>query len=235
MEKKRKIIRLKNQGQSTVEYLLVVVVASFFVLSLAVYMNPKLSSMLSNMEDVVAAKIRGGELVAHYKGGAGGAAGGQRVGGVEKGKEGESQEGGEETSGGGGLVGGVPSARPQVTDLEEDAGKVSKVATIGEGGTLGSGGDEGSSSSSSIGSRARRGAQVSGSLEQKPEGKKEKATAEEDKSSKGRGILYQEGQEEEAIGSNRFNWMRLIIMLLIFIVVVFMAFEIYKSIKLSRK
>ncbi|MBI3018281.1 MAG: hypothetical protein HYY61_00065, partial [Deltaproteobacteria bacterium] len=79
MKERGKMLRLENQGQnqgqSTVEYLLVTAVVSFFVLSLAVYMNPKLSSMLSNMEDIVAAKIRGGELVAHYKGGAGGAAG----------------------------------------------------------------------------------------------------------------------------------------------------------------
>src|SRR3989338_126376 len=120
MEKKRKMIRLKNQGQSTVEYLLVVVVASFLVLSLAVYMNPKLSSTLSNLEDVVAAKIRGGELVAHYKGGSGGSGAGasaEKGGGADMGgSEGDLGEGG---AGGGA---GGSSSRPGMTDLDEESG-----------------------------------------------------------------------------------------------------------------
>ncbi len=232
------MLRTKNQGQSTVEYLLVVTVASFFVLSLWVYMDPRLSSMLSNMEDIVAAKIRGGELVSHYKGGAGaGGGGGETTDLAEKGGEaqGSAEEGGTEEKGAGERAEGISSPRLGVSDLGEDSGKASTVATVSGGG--GGGGEAESSSSVALqAGRAAKSSQGSAvSSKQTPEGKKEKSATEEDKSSKGRGILYQEGQEEEAIGGSQFNWMRFILMLLIFIVVVFMAFEIYKSLKLSRK
>ena len=227
------MIEMKNQGQSTVEYLLVIAVASFFVLSLAVYMNPKLSSMLSDMEDVVAAKIRGGEWVSHYKGGAGG--GGASVTKGE-GSEAGSDEGAAGEGGAGGIASGTSSSHPEMTDLDKDSGQASKGVMVSGGGGGGGGEEESSTGVISQGGRATRSSQVSkDSQEQKPDGKKEKSVAEEDKSSKGRGILYQEGQEETAMGGSSFNWMRLILMLLIFIVVVFMVFEIYKSVKLSRK
>ena len=229
------MVRVKNQGQSTVEYLLVVAVASFFVLSLAVYMNPKLTSMLSGLEDVVAAKIRGGELVAHYKGGAGK---GETLASAKGSGEGSTTHEGEagSESGGGGGGGGSIASRPDMGDLEEGSSKGKKGGSSQDAG--GMGGGEGESSSTIIesgGGNSRNAPAVSASQESKTEGKKEKSTAEEDKSSKGRGILYQEGQEEEAIGGTPFNWMRLIIMLLIVIVGVFVAFEIYKSVKMSRK
>ena len=130
----------------------------------------------------------------------------------------------------------LSSSRPGMTDLDEESGG-KKGATVSSGGGAGGGGGGEDSSSVIAGSgRGSRGSEVdTSSPEQKSEGKKEKSAAEEDKSGKGRGVLYQEGQEEEAIGGSQFNWMRLIIMILILIAVVFMAFEIYKSIKLSRK
>lgn len=235
------MIRIKNQGpkklgQSTVEYLLVITVASFFVLSLAVYMNPKLSSMLSQMEDIVAAKIRGGELVTHYKGGAGGGGAGETLASA-KGEGGGSERGGEgEGSEGVGSGVGSISSRPDMGDLEEGSPKGQKAAPVSSEGGGGEGEGESSSGILASGGRGARSSDISApSQEQKTEGQKEKAATEEDKSAKGRGILYQEGQEEEAVGGSQFNWMRLILMLLIFIVVIFMAFEIYKSIKLSRK
>lgn len=220
----------KKQGQSTTEYLLVTLLASVFVVALAVHMSPELQTTLNRLEDVVALKLAGGKLLGHVKetevvrfdapvSGAGAVA-------VPTEATETADERGAETVAGVTPQSGSASGEPAFLEGSQAQSKRAGQPT---------GGGEGREFSQEplaapLQSPAIKVRPPATEIQQSTETAKKKA--EDDAKSKGK--IYQEGEEGEILGAKGFNWLRLLIILLIIILVAYIGFEIFKGIKSTR-
>lgn len=230
----------KSQGQSTVEYLLVTMLASVFVLVLAVQLSPSLKDRLQQLEDILVAKIQGGKLLTHAKVEALPPTGEISEVAAREGSEFSEGAGAQEPTGveesvtGGGVesvvAGGVVNGSRASDFLKPSGEGESKTETTSE--VLG---EEGGSSGSSLGGGVV-GSAASSTKERglKKEKGSEKAKEKVEKDSATKGMRYGEGEEEDVFEQGGFQWMKILIVILIIILVAYILFEIYKTTKLGR-
>lgn len=222
----------KKQGQSTTEYLLVTLLASVFVVALAVHMSPELQTTLNRLEDVVALKLAGGKLLGHVKETEGvrfeaPLSGGEAVATPTEATE-TADERGAETAAGITPQSGAASGEPAFLEGSQARAKRAGQSTGGgEGREFSPEPLAGPPPQPSPGIKGRP---PTTEIQQSAETAKKKA--EDDAKSKRR--IYQEGEEGEIFGAKGFNWLRLLIILLIIILVAYIGFEIFKGIKSTR-
>ena len=210
--------------------------ASVFVMVLVVQFSPGFKETLDRMQDVVAIKIAGGKLISHVQpgptglpqGGVGSAVETGAAGGAG-GAAGTTQEGSASQASGSGEEGGASSGG--------SSSDTSFLKPSDDRGGAPTGAPETSEETSSSPSRTPRQAQGTassksgGSPSETPSPQKEKK---EEGGISGSGQIYTEGDEEGVFKEQSFDWLRLLIILLIIILVAYISFEIYKAIKLGR-
>jgi len=233
-----KIFKKKNQGQSTVEYMLVILLASVLVLILALQFSRPFKETLSRFEDQLVAKLEGGKLLnppeeGKLSGGTGGATEVALSAGASG--EGEGVTGG---GGGGGRRGGGSGSQA----TSESAGLLTteKLTSKSE-----EGGDEfegsvapsssgGASSSGIWGAQGQRGAKKSKTTEDATKTVEQKKESKEQKDFKKRKI-YKEGEEEAVFETTQISWLKIFIIILIIVVVAYIIFELYQATRVRRR
>ena len=206
--------------------MLVILLASVFVLVLAFQFSRGFRRAVDRLEDRVAAAIAGGRLLTHPP----------KVA---------------EETGGAPVAGEWQKAQAKASEKEPEAGDMGRPQVSAAGGQKGESGFVDETASPVVGGG---GAQVgiqkpqeeapvdtgvtgvvpeSAMTQDQSEAKAPSQTKEEEEFSK-KGIRFGEGEEEEAVGRDRFNWIRLILILLIALFVIYIIFEMVKAFKLSR-
>ena len=226
---------MKNQGQSTTEYLLVVGLASFFVLVFAAQMNPRFSALLGSLEDVVASKIAGGKLISHYKVG-------QLPEGIGAKGEGGTPEASTPSSASSGNEGGEVSQGGAVAQAgRAERGDPSFLGssappsdTVAAGEATAPSQPEASSGSAVISEGGETKSSKPVAQEEQKSKASEKAAEEKSGDSKGKGLIYSEGEEEGVVSRKGFDWMKIVMLILIIILVIYVAFEIFKAVKVNK-
>lgn len=223
---------VKNQGQSTTEYLLLIAVATFFAVSFAMYFSPGFKVYIEELENRVAEKIAGGQLLTHPEDK------GRVAFSSPPGAAGtEGSQGGAE-NGGGGNESGSLSGNDRGRDLNSSLEGTEDNATSGQGGIRGQAGAKAKPQEIVISGSPSDATEITPEpLE--TETKKEEVAPdkkeEKEESSKSRGVIYREGQEEEILGAKKVNWLRIFIIIFIVVIISYILFEIYKAVKLTRK
>lgn len=189
-------------------------------------MSPELQETLNHLEDIVALKLSGGKLLGHVKV-------------AERGRfetaapvAVPTETGRVEGEGVSPPAAGVTPPR-ESGDLAFLEGSKSQARQVGAAGDGGKKAKEMSQEPSAVSPPESASREISPPLsgpEQTTEAAKKKAENED----KGRGRIYQEGEEEELFVPKGFNWLRLLIILLIVILVTYIGFEIFKAAKSTR-
>lgn len=234
----------KNQGQSTVEYVLMVGLAIFTVSSLGLYFAPEGSPFdraLDTVKEQIISRVAGGKLVSHYKKDAlpAGQSGGP--GAFPSGSGGS--EGQTAHLGGSGSAGGGMGGNAGATDISQAQGGGSAPQFLGQSGSGGrgqgalgeaqSGEDMGTGSTVGGGSvRAKEKKTDSGSFESQKEESPE--AQKEEKGASGSAYLYGEEKASEKTGVSM-NWMKYFLILLILILIFYLLFQVFSASKQGRK
>lgn len=226
----------KNQGQSTLEYLLMVMVGTFLVFSLGAIFIPGFQEGLDQIKQTLIVKMSGGTLIAHYKesqlpsleegGGGGGSSAGTGPLAQEETSAQKSSSGSLGSGGGGSRgTGSEPEFLSEGSQLPPAVGSTeTKTVEQQAGAQTGvmSGGVKGKTSSLGAGEEGKK--------EQSAEAEK-KGTSEQVASS---AYLYGNTPETEARKDKSLNWVKYVILFFVILLVLYLAYQVIQGIKLGK-